>query len=749
MKPKTVIFLIAVLVICIGYVAVRHGGWFGEADNGDENGKAKAKSLFAPAPAAGARLEITAQDEARIVFQKTGDDWRILEPISAKAEADEVTKVTDALAGLRGAKVKDDDDELTGLDKPQWTVTFVDSEAQTYTVRVGNARPGYEDEFYVRIGDGEQVYLAEANLEALLSKPVGDYRDKTILSISADQVASVEVVGAKSFKLERRGEDAWTLLADKLTAPADKEKVTELIEKFSSLSTDKFVKDDPADLAGYGLDKGREQMVLRVTMKPPTPPAPASKPATAPATKPATKPTTKPAPEPKVHVVRLGGQPASDTDKVFARIDGEPAVFLLDQALMKDLQPKLLDLRDKKILTLDKDMITRVELSTPAGAADLQKDQAGKWQMLKPYAGPANRDTVEQLVSSVNDLKAERFIDSAALAGQGLGPQAGKITFHLKDKTKATLLVGKKDPAGEVYVKTAEAKGVALVSAEKVQLLPTAPAGFWPGELWKKPAGELVVGLEVTQPGPKGTVRLKRGKFGIWSMVQPAGGEADRASASKITNAITKLSATKVVALGPSVPAKYAKPEGGRLITVRLTTREMPSAMGRRYPPRPPVGPVGTAQLIKPTTKPATKPTTAPTTAPAMKPATKPATKPAPTPAPQPAATRPATKPATRPATKPAVKPATRPATTKPAPILHTYTFKVVRIGDNCYAWVEGPKITAVGEFPKSLWDDLTAELRGKTVLNSKCSRTQAPGGTRRRPPRLSTPRRSPTSSAT
>lgn len=54
---------------------------------------------------------------------------------------------------------------------------------------------------------------------------------------------------------------------------------------------------------------------------------------------------------------------------------------------------------------------------------------------------------------------------------------------------------------------------------------------------------------------------------------------------------------------------------------------------------------------------------------------------------------------------------------TRPAATTRTYTLNVAKVGDNSYVWVEGQKVTAVGEFPVSFYNDLAAELRNRKVL--------------------------------
>lgn len=74
------------------------------------------------------------------------------------------------------------------------------------------------------------------------------------------------------------------------------------------------------------------------------------------------------------------------------------------------------------------------------------------------------------------------------------------------------------------------------------------------------------------------------------------------------------------------------------------------------------------------------------------------------------AQTRPASGPATRPTTQPTTQPATQPAGRL------AKSFSAVRLDGKTYAWVEGRTITAVGQFPESLYETFNAELRDRRV---------------------------------
>ncbi len=69
----------------------------------------------------------------------------------------------------------------------------------------------------------------------------------------------------------------------------------------------------------------------------------------------------------------------------------------------------------------------------------------------------------------------------------------------------------------------------------------------------------------------------------------------------------------------------------------------------------------------------------------------------------------------TEPATSPAAtKPATAPAATQP--VVTTHKITVAKLGLHCYAWVDGGKLVTIGQFALSLYNDLSGEMRGRSI---------------------------------
>jgi hypothetical protein len=74
------------------------------------------------------------------------------------------------------------------------------------------------------------------------------------------------------------------------------------------------------------------------------------------------------------------------------------------------LTKKLDELRESKILDFDRQAVGRIEAKWPGGRVVLEKGEEG-WRLLEPLEAPADADTVEALLSDLQFLRADGFID--------------------------------------------------------------------------------------------------------------------------------------------------------------------------------------------------------------------------------------------------------------------------------------------------------------------------------------------------
>lgn len=556
MKPKTAIILCVVLIVCIGLMLLWRSDLF-QAKPAEPD-----RTIFDPAPSKATDLTITDSKGKVLRFHRTNGNWRIVQPVKAKAETRRINQLADAVRLLAGDKIEDLGNNITGLDSPLYKVKILDDKGQNYEFHVGKQAPrigSTTTRTYVRIPGGQDYVVAEDFAEKF-GRSVGEFRDKTIMDIRSDRVARVTVSGQENYELLKRG-DQWDFVSP-FNAKALKDKVDSLVRKAASLNANEIVS-VPAgsDLGMFGLEKGKEVAVVRLTLKP-------EETTTTPATTKAVKKRGK------SYAIAFGRK---TKDMIYARRLDKDDVFLVNASTLNDLQPKMTDLRVKQIIDVQKFAVTKIDLELPGGPVALSRGHA-TWRMVKPFAGRANSSAINDMIDKINSLKAESFRDGVtALAGYGLDPPKSRIAMTLIGQTqKPTLLIGNTTPSGEMtFVKSASDPVVAILRSKDLKDLPSKAAEFWNTTLLKLPANSKVTRLVMKRPDGTFTVLRDEKNPEKWSMLSPIPTAADAASINSIIDRLKDLSATQIVFLGEKekTPREYTKAKG---ITVTVVTAASP-----------------------------------------------------------------------------------------------------------------------------------------------------------------------------
>jgi len=554
MKPKTAIALIVVLLAVLAIIIVRHTDILHPPVEPAETDR----NIWPEALGDAKELTIQPAEGAKLRFVKAGDDWRIAEPIDAKASSLPVSRIVDPLKSLlyeraftpeaQGAGGAD----LTGLDRPRWTVTLVDDPGASHVLEIGRPVPlSGGRKTYVRTPGDERTYVVDVDFADRLDKPLKDYRDKTVWELAKDRVVKIRLEGRRTVELLRR-EGRWSVVKP-ILAPADQAAAEKLVGKLASLTADEFVEDSPAGLQPYGLAPGSERLLASVFLADEKEAA------------------TKPAEPTESHTLALG---AKTKEQVYAKLGDEPGVFLLPASLLEDLQPALIDLRDRRVLPTEAADVLRVDLELPGGSVELARKQDA-WRMVRPFEGRAADDAVNDLLDKVGELKAESFRDKATeQEGFALASPRAKIVIHQAGKEdKRVLLIGATSPSGEMtFVKRASSDTVAVVKTADVQPLLGGPAAYWDTSLLKLPEGAKIVSVTVKRAG----VTYKLGRDGdAWKLTSPLEAGTDADNVNKILDHLSLLQATKIDALDKTVPDKYAK--AGKVVEVSFSTTSAPA----------------------------------------------------------------------------------------------------------------------------------------------------------------------------
>src|SRR5690606_34299780 len=90
----------------------------------------------------------------------------------------------------------------------------------------------------------------------------------------------------------------------------------------------------------------------------------------------------------------------------YAKLDGDPRVFSTYAYNRTSIDKSWQDLRDKRLITLDDQKISKIEISARGQSFELGKTTGGDWQITRP--GPFRADNL-QAEEILRKLKAARM----------------------------------------------------------------------------------------------------------------------------------------------------------------------------------------------------------------------------------------------------------------------------------------------------------------------------------------------------
>jgi len=192
-----------------------------------------------------------------------------------------------------------------------------------------------------------------------------------------------------------------------------------------------------------------------------------------------------------------------------------------------------------KILQLKEDGISKIDLKKKGGNDILlAKDSAGKWQMTAPETYGVDQDTINNMVSALSALDAERTVeDKASDLGQyGLSDPALQVTVTEKDNKTHDLLLGDDTAAsGAVYAKLGGDAHVYTVSKYSKESIDKGVNDLRDKRLLTVDSEKI---SKVELAGKKPDIEFGRNKD-EWQIVKPKPMRADTSSVDELVNALT------------------------------------------------------------------------------------------------------------------------------------------------------------------------------------------------------------------
>lgn len=261
MRPKSVLVLFVIVVALLAFI------WFYERElpSSDERGVLAKKALHfergeidaIEIELEGERVRLTrvpadvgsVEDEESLGFFE--DEWRLEEPLQARADADLVNGLLDALESLETAReLEGMGSAEAGLDSPRASLVL-STETGDQKLVVGSEVPASET-MIVSVDGGQPLVVSNALWESL-SHPPGDWRSKDLYLGERDAIESVTLTSdSAKVRLVRKGDSFW--LEEPVADRADEEKVSNLLGSLVGLRVHAFIDDPEAALVDLGLD---------------------------------------------------------------------------------------------------------------------------------------------------------------------------------------------------------------------------------------------------------------------------------------------------------------------------------------------------------------------------------------------------------------------------------------------------------------------------------------------------------------
>jgi hypothetical protein len=274
-------------------------------------------------------------------------------------------------------------------------------------------------------------------------KPSGDSKESAdtspaILKLDASAIIKLDLKkrGAEPIALTKSGSGKWAITQPQPFG-ADQSLVSGMLSTLSSLSSQRVVDDKAADVTRYGLNPP----VLRLDI------------------------TEK---DNKTRELLVGDDTPTGS-AAYAMVAGDPRVFTMAAYAKVSVDKSLNDLRDKRLLTVNPEKISRIELVRKNQDIEFGRNK-DDWQILKPKPLRADSNRVSELIRKLTDAKmdlsssdpketASAFANATPIATAKLTDESGTQELQVRKKQVGT-------SSDAYYAKSSAVDGVYRINSD-------------------------------------------------------------------------------------------------------------------------------------------------------------------------------------------------------------------------------------------------------------------------------------------
>lgn len=402
----------------------------------------------------------------------------------------------------------------------------------------------------VALGLGAYIYFVESKREpgdSTLPK-----KDK-VFTIESGKLEEIRVQAAagESTTVRRSGTD-WQIVEPE-KVEADSGEVGSLVSTLETLEMQRVIDENPASVSGFGLEPARFSVAFK----------------------------TEGDATPKR--LDVGNRTPTGAD-LYARVEGQPRVFLISSYVEDSLKKSTFDLRDKTVLAFVREDVDSLTLQPATGPALAFAKKDSTWRFTKPIGAKADFGGVDGIVSRLSTLRMKSVAAADGTADPkkfGLDKPQTTATVG-SGSAQATLVIGAKADDTSLYARDLSRPLVFTVESSLLDDLKKNPDDLRIRDLFEFRSFSAV-GIDIAlganshsfgKEKPAGADQASAAE--VWKQTKPEAKDVDQ---TKMTDLLTSLSnlraasfAEKALATGEdlTVTARFGDAASPQTETMRF-----------------------------------------------------------------------------------------------------------------------------------------------------------------------------------
>lgn len=400
MKTKTTLLLLAVVVAVAVYIK-----FYESKGPNTEEAKRQAGNVVNFERDALEGIVIQNGDD-KIELKKQDQKWRIEAPFKDQADRGAVENLLanldawqkyDSIPASEIAKDKSRLDEY-GLTKGKLKLKLLGKGAPP-EITFGNDA-ALQGKMYVRIGEGNDVFIAAQSVRNDVAKKPEEFRDKKLTDLVMGQVTRALLkTTAGEMELEKKS-DHWEIIKP-LRARGDDQKIGDLLAQVTTAQIQQFVTEDRGDLRPFGLAEPRGSITLFS------------------------------GDDKTGQTLQIGGVPEKEKEQVYVRFTARSAVYTLPKKIEEILAVKPADLRDRHLVRIDTNNLDRITIDAAGKGKTVLARKEENWTIASRNNQPANSGEVNRLLDLLRNEQVAKFVEDVAsdLPNYGLDKPQLQLTF--------------------------------------------------------------------------------------------------------------------------------------------------------------------------------------------------------------------------------------------------------------------------------------------------------------------------------